>query len=448
MSDPILDYEDIERELRVFEMVERRRLGLEEVAPVHWHDPNPQAFSRDQRETTTILLGGLTLAHDMLLTAALGGLGYTLTPLECPDVEALRFGKEFGNRGQCNPTYFTVGNLIKHLSHLRDQQGMPVQEIIDRYVFLTAGACGPCRFGTYVTEYRKALVDSGFEGFRVLLFQQQGGIKQATGEASGLEINSRFFKAAVQAVMVGDCLNLAGYRIRPYEVNTGDTDAALEKCKTLLSETMRHRRSLIPALLRCRRTLNAVTVNRLRPKPKVSIIGEFWAMTTEGDGNHRLQRFLEAEGAEVDIQPVTAWILYVIWEHQHDTRKRLLLRGEDDGTMGLKGKDGRDEAGDVLGSGKSGARAVRGLCEGDRAQRLSLAGDGSDCHDLAPVLRQSSARRRGPHGSGQAHPKRGAPQVAHGHQREALRLHAVIRCVGRHSVVDHRALSRGHLYGD
>ncbi len=32
-------------------------------------------------------------------------------------------------------------------------------------------------------------------------------------------------------------------------------------------------------------------------------------MTTEGDGNYGLQKFLEQEGAECDIQPVTAWIL-------------------------------------------------------------------------------------------------------------------------------------------
>src|SRR5438445_10283 len=83
--------------LHDFEAEERQRLGLEEEKVEHWHDPNPQAFSRDQRETTTILLGGLTLAHDLLLTAALGGLGYTLRALDCPDVEALRFGKEFGN---------------------------------------------------------------------------------------------------------------------------------------------------------------------------------------------------------------------------------------------------------------------------------------------------------------------------------------------------------------
>ena len=34
----------------------------------------------------------------------------------------------------------------------------------------------------YVTEYRKALRDAGFDGFRVMLFQQTGGLKQATGD--------------------------------------------------------------------------------------------------------------------------------------------------------------------------------------------------------------------------------------------------------------------------
>ncbi len=80
------------------------------------------------------------------------------------------------------------------------------------------------------------------------------------------------------------------------------------------------------ALWKCRRLLARVPVNRLQPKPKVAIIGEFWAMTTEGDGNYRLQRFLESEGAEVDIQPITAWLLYNIWENVWDTKQRMMLR--------------------------------------------------------------------------------------------------------------------------
>jgi len=80
-----------------------------------------------------------------------------------------------------------------------------------------------------------------------------------------------------------------------------------------------------------------VKVDRTIVKPKVSIIGEFWAMTTEGDGNYGLQKFLEQEGAECDIQLVTAWILFMIWEQRWDTELRQGLRGEDKSRKGLVG---------------------------------------------------------------------------------------------------------------
>src|SRR5262249_12470861 len=68
-----------------------------------------------------------------------------------------------------------------------------------------------------------------------------------------------------------------------------------------------------------------------------SIIGEFWAMTTEGDGNYRLQRFLEEEGAEVDVQMILSWLLYQIWQCRWDTKRRMLLREDDNARMGLGG---------------------------------------------------------------------------------------------------------------
>jgi predicted nucleotide-binding protein (sugar kinase/HSP70/actin superfamily) len=330
-----MTFEEIESELKTFEAAERKRLGLESEPIRHWHDPNPREFTRRQREETTILIGGLTIAQDVLLQAALEAIGYRIEVLPCPDTEALHYGKEFGNRGQCNPTYFTVGNLIKRLVSLRDKDGIPVAEIVRSYVFLTAGACGPCRFGTYATEYRKALRDAGFEGFRVLLFQQQGGFKQATGPDVGLEMVPRFFIQIIKALVAGDVLNAIGYRIRPYEVCAGETDRAIERSKQILCDALRKRRSILSALWRCRKELLSVKVNRLQPKPKVMIIGEFWAMTTEGAGNYGLQRFLESEGAEVDVQSVTSWMLYMIWQNQRDIRRRLDLRGEDEGGKGL-----------------------------------------------------------------------------------------------------------------
>jgi predicted nucleotide-binding protein (sugar kinase/HSP70/actin superfamily) len=134
-----------------------------------------------------------------------------------------------------------------------------------------------------------------------MLFQQQGGLKQATGEGPGLDFNPKFFISLLKAVIAGNVLNTVSYRIRPYEVNPGETNNVLEECKLILQAAFEKRSSVIHALYKCRKLLNAIPVDRLQPKPKVSIIGEFWAMTTEGDGNYKLQQFLESEGAEVDI---------------------------------------------------------------------------------------------------------------------------------------------------
>ncbi|HEY2749664.1 MAG TPA: 2-hydroxyglutaryl-CoA dehydratase [Polyangia bacterium] len=331
---------DVDAELKAFELEQMAALGLE-PGKEHWRDDNPTKFMASQRAHTTILISGLTMAHDFFLQGALRGIGYKVQAIDCPNNAALQMGKEFGNRGQCNPTYFTVGNLVQHLTYLRDEKKIPVAEIVSDYVFVTAGACGPCRFGTYVTEYRKALRDSGFEGFRVLLFQQQGGLKQATGEAQGLEMNPKFFIALLKAILIGDITNALAYRIRPYEVVKGATDEALEKSKQLIHDAFadpKHK-SLVWAMLQTRRNLMNVKVDRTIVKPKVSIIGEFWAMTTEGDGNYGLQRFLESEGAECDIQLVTAWILFMIWEQRWDTKQRMVLKKDDTARKGLAGKN-------------------------------------------------------------------------------------------------------------
>lgn len=357
-----MSIEAIEAELKQFETEERKRLGLPTENAKQWFDAVPREFTADQREHTTILVCGLTMAHDLFIQAALRGIGYKVLAMDVPDNDALQFGREYGNRGQCNPTYFTVGNLVKYLDGLREQ-GMKKEDIVKNHLFITAGACGPCRFGTYVTEYRKALRDSGFDGFRVLLFQQTGGLKQATGEGVGLEMNPTFFWGVVRAILVGDCLNALGYRIRPYEVVPGATDRALEVSKRIISQAFESGSSLAVALYKARKTMGAVKVDRTRPKPRVGIIGEFWAMTTEGDGNYGLQRFLEAEGAEPDIQIVTAWLLYMIWQGRYDTEERATLRGTDASAsehgskFSLKGVDVRKRKASLW----AGEQVLRGL---------------------------------------------------------------------------------------
>jgi predicted nucleotide-binding protein (sugar kinase/HSP70/actin superfamily) len=283
-------------------------------------------------------------------------------------VAGFQLGKEYGNNGQCNPTYFTVGNLVQYLQGL-EARGLSRAEIINNYVFFTAGSCGPCRFGMYEAEYRFALQNAGFDGFRVLLFQQNDGIKAASGEP-GLKFSVNFGMGMLNALHLGDTINDLIFQIRPYEVKRGETDRAFEEAVATLCSTLRDRKpfefmddapnwltarvgnqrvlkntasvlckvydhlygkGVTGALDACRERLDEVEVDRLRVKPIVKIIGEFWAQTTEGDGNFHMFRFLEREGAQVLVEPIATWIAYMIYQVRMNAvdRKRLNFKYKD-----------------------------------------------------------------------------------------------------------------------
>jgi predicted nucleotide-binding protein (sugar kinase/HSP70/actin superfamily) len=311
--------------------------------------PVERPFTAAERSKVTILIGGMTWKHDSMFRAVFEGCGYKCETLPVPDVPAFQIGKEFGNNGQCNPTYFTVGCLVQYLQAL-EKQGVPRGEIVDNYVFFTAGSCGPCRFGMYEAEYRYALENAGFGGFRVLLFQQDDGIKAASGEA-GLRFTVDFGMGMLNAMNIGDTLNDIIYQIRPFEVKRGETDRAFEETGDTLTRMLRERppfeitervpgwvknylqnhnkawiffnswgkvfenlygKPYVQALEACRARIDEVEVDRTKVKPVVKITGEFWASITEGDGNFNMFRFLEREGAQVIVEPVATWVAYLL----------------------------------------------------------------------------------------------------------------------------------------
>jgi predicted nucleotide-binding protein (sugar kinase/HSP70/actin superfamily) len=320
----------------------------------HYKRPKERPFRREQRDHTTLLIGGLTLSHERLIQGAWESLGYNCEVIPTPDVTAFQLGKEYGNNGQCNPTYFTVGNLVKYLQGL-EEQGKTREEIVNNYVFLTAGACGPCRFGMYESEYRIALRNSGFDGFRVMLFQQSRGLMQ-DDVAAGLDMNLDFLLGMINGMNIGDMLNEIAYAIRPYEVSEGATDEVLEWARDFLYEKFCDQKAVsakghmgraldsfglrgkvdtfvkfrnqlrsdyfTDALREVRERFEQIEVDYFRVKPVVKITGEFWAQTTEGDGNFNMFRFLEREGSEVIVEPIGTWIMYMIHQVKQSMRDK------------------------------------------------------------------------------------------------------------------------------
>jgi predicted nucleotide-binding protein (sugar kinase/HSP70/actin superfamily) len=327
----------------------RQQAGL--ASPSHFHRPVERAFTAEERNRVTILFGGFTWKHEDLIRAVFQGCGYNCEKLPVPDVAGFQTGKEFGNNGQCNPTYFTVGNLVQYLQFL-EKQGIPRQQILDNYVFFTAGSCGPCRFGMYEAEYRFALKNAGFDGFRVLLFKDSDGIKAESGEP-GLKFSVDFGFGMLNAMHLGDVINDLVYQIRPFELNKGNTDRVFRETVDGLCEDLKNRKAFeieriapdwakpkfknnkilrntfnvfgkwhehmwgkdyLNALRNAKERLNSIEIDRTRVKPVVKITCEFWAQITEGDGNFHMFEFLEREGAQVIVEPIATWVAYLMYQ--------------------------------------------------------------------------------------------------------------------------------------
>jgi predicted nucleotide-binding protein (sugar kinase/HSP70/actin superfamily) len=220
-------------------VTERAATDAIDQNPPQWRYWEQRSFSQRDKDSTTLLFGGLTFKHERLLRGALRSMGYHAEIIPTPTVEDFQTGKEYGNYGQCNPTYFTVGNLVNHLRRI-EARGESRDEIIDKYLFLTATSpCGPCRFGMYQNEYRLATDNAGFNGFRVLTFGQSPKIDGKEDVHSRyFSVNEDFAAGIYFGMLVGDLINEMAYAVRPYETTPGETDRVVERSLVHLEEVI------------------------------------------------------------------------------------------------------------------------------------------------------------------------------------------------------------------
>ena len=311
-----------------------------------YRKPAEGFFGADEVSSVTILHGGLPHLLDICFSAGLQGMGYRSDHLPVPSNEALACGREYCDAGLCNPTYYTVGNLILYLEALR-KEGKSRKEIVKNYILLTAGSCGPCRFGMYESQYRMALKAAGYEGFRVLVFNVER-VPEALYEEPGLRIDLEFFTTLLQSIFIADQLNDLMYLTQPYEVKKGATKEAMKKVQELVKAHFEHNiiwnktpfpvfpgyfaggvwesayrflrmhyhAGLRDTLMECRKLFEAIEVDYTAIKPLVKPTGEFWAQSTEGDGNYRLFEFLDEQGCELRYEPVSGLVFYILYNEK------------------------------------------------------------------------------------------------------------------------------------
>ncbi len=284
----------------------------------------PRPFTRAERDSVTILFGGLHWRAERIVQIVLEQSGYRAQVLPIATKDDLLTGREVADIGQCCPTSFTTGNLVNFLRG--ESKRIGAEEVSKRYVYLTAGSCGACRFGQYHQSYELALRNSGLEAFRMFLMAQDN-LDQKAVMGDGLDLNLPVTLGCLWAIFCTDLVQDLEYQVRPYEVVPGSTDAVVKESVEHLYEVFRQRPQRGPwsslawhlttpyftkALREVHRRFATIEVDRLRAKPIVKITGEFYLQTVEGAPNYNTHRWLEAEGAEVYPAAISVWMDYLL----------------------------------------------------------------------------------------------------------------------------------------
>jgi len=103
---------------------------------------SPRPFAREERDRVEILFGGLHWRAERVIQAVFENLGYRARPLPAATKSDLLLGRELADIGQCCPTSFTTGNLANFLR--TEAKRIGPERVADKYVYVTAGACGAC----------------------------------------------------------------------------------------------------------------------------------------------------------------------------------------------------------------------------------------------------------------------------------------------------------------
>lgn len=253
-----------------------------------------------------------------MLAAAFASIGLDTAVTPDEDARTLELGAKFTSGDECYPQRIVLGDYLKLLL---DQKLDP-----QKTAFLLPTANGPCRFGQYYGLLRRILDELGFDNVSVLAFTSADGYAGIGEQASEL------IRTAWRAVVIQDILLKLLLMIRPYEVNTGETDKTYLECLDLMAGIVseqgishKERMAKIKSGLQQVKEAFLSIPQKKEDRPVIGVVGEIFCRLNTF-ANNELIRHVEAQGGECWLAGVAEWVWYTnreAFRRLREERRRL-----------------------------------------------------------------------------------------------------------------------------
>jgi predicted nucleotide-binding protein (sugar kinase/HSP70/actin superfamily) len=165
---------------------------------------------------------------------------------------------------------------------------------------------GACRFDHYFTLQYSVINELGYDTVPIYAPNQSSSFYK-----DFKYINRGFEKILWDGIVAIDFIDKITRKIRPYELNQGETDRAYKWALKRLCDGIEKRENFYNLLTEISGHFKGIKTDSSRKRPVLGIIGEIFVRSHEFSNND-LIRNLEKFGAEVFVPPaLTEWFLYL-----------------------------------------------------------------------------------------------------------------------------------------
>jgi len=263
----------------------RRKQVSHNVKPMK--DPYPVKLKKTDKEKI-ILIPNVSRAFCLLITASLIKDGYRVESLPMGGAQAIAMGKKYVHNDMCLPAQIIIGEAILALKSGKYDP--------DNTVIGTAKILCDCRLANYMPLTRKALDEAGFPQVSVITTDMLD-LKNAH---PGMNFTPITYANVVWGIIQTDALENLRRKIRPYELQKGETDELVENAFIEIANGIAKGgiAGSIKPFKKAIKQLCKVRYDRTKLREQVLIQGEY-LLTFHPGSNQEVEKYLEKNGMEV-----------------------------------------------------------------------------------------------------------------------------------------------------
>ena len=272
-------------------------------------------FTKEMKETYTIIGPQMSPIHFDLLESAFKSVGFKFKILKETTPEDLEFGLKYVHNDACYPALITAGAMMRAI-HSGEYDTNKLAVIITQ-------TGGGCRATNYIAFIRKAIRDAGYGHIPVI------GLGMVE-KHSGFDLSLKLANRAVKAILYGDALMRMSYKMRPYEINKGETDRLIDKWNKKLENDLSYGKSDFKKTMKQMvNEFDNIPIDESLKKPRVGLVGEI-LVKFHPFANNNVVDLIEKEGGEAVMPDLYDFFLFTLKNYEY---RKLLFNYKSRATL-------------------------------------------------------------------------------------------------------------------